>query len=630
MIALAVTVIFINSEKLGVTKIVDEDAEGYEAESGFTANDMDGDWDTSSATVITLEGDGASISGKGAYEYAGSVYITGAGYYVVSGELTDGSIYVDAYDSSKVWIMLSGADIYCSDSAAIYVKKADKVFLTLADGTVNNIETGETYSEEALSDKAGGAIYTHDDLTINGDGELNITAAYKHGIDANDALVITGGTITITAPQDGLHVNDEFNIREAVLNIYADDDGMHSDTSILIVSGTILIDGCYEGIEAITIDIQGGDITIYPTDDGLNANGGSSGFGGGMPGGGFGGGHSMSDDSRDASVDTETAAYDTVKAAETDDTDSETWIHISGGNIYIYNESGNDADGLDSNGDLIITGGTIRVSLVGTGSNSAIDYGSENGGVCEISGGNIIACGGYGMAEAFDSTSEQCAILYIYSDGAEAGSELNLINEDGDVLLSWEVPYSYTAVNISCPELELGGSYTIVIGDKEETIDITETSASYGDAVSGGFGGNHNMGGGMMDRGGFGGGRGGHRGMQSRDGDTVDMPDMTGMPQMSDGDRPELPEGLEITPGAMPEEMPDMSGADMESGMMQGGDMRGGPDGMNADNAEASADTEISSAKNISEYDDNTIGMLAASVVVLLAGLGFAILFRRS
>ena len=189
----------------------------------------------------------------------------------------------------------------------------------------------------------------------------------------------------------------------------------------------------YEGIEALIIDVSGGDITIYPEDDGFNANGGSSdmfGFGGGP---GQGGMHTQTSDTDPAegqASETDTAegqasVTDTAErqASETDtaegqasvtdtaerqasETDTaegqasvtdtaseETYIAISGGTITIINDSGRDADGLDSNEDIRISGGTISISLLGTGSNCAVDYGSESGGVAEITGGTIIACG---------------------------------------------------------------------------------------------------------------------------------------------------------------------------------------------------------------------------------------------
>ncbi|MBO6214350.1 MAG: carbohydrate-binding domain-containing protein, partial [Lachnospiraceae bacterium] len=185
-----ITILFMNGEKLGITAIIDEDAESYEGNAYFTSNDQDGDWESATSVYITLEGDTAKISGNGAYVSDGNVYISGGGYYILSGTLDDGSIIVDAYSSSKIWIMLNGVDITCSDSAAIIVNQADKVFLTLAEGTQNTLTDGAEYSDEAIEEGINAAVFTHDDLTINGSGSLVINGNYKHGIRAKDSLVI--------------------------------------------------------------------------------------------------------------------------------------------------------------------------------------------------------------------------------------------------------------------------------------------------------------------------------------------------------------------------------------------------------------------------------------------------------
>ncbi len=615
--SLVLTGLFMNGESLGITKVVDEDAEQNSDSAYFTTNDQYGNWDTSGATQITLTGDGATISGNGAYTVDGNVVITNAGYYVVTGTLTDGYISVDAYDSSKVFIMLDGVEISCSDDACIRVDQADKVFLTLAEGSQNSLTSASSYCTEALNDGTDGAIFAHDDLTINGTGSLTVDAQYRHGIAANDDLVITGGTITVTAEADAIHANDSLRIKEASvtvdagddglvtsneeengyfyiesgmlditaaddaihttgditiaggsITIDAGDDGIHSDSNVFISNGSILIEDCYEGIEALNIDVSGGDITIYPHDDGFNANGGSgdmfggggmgghgggqggrpdgdwsgnsesgsemAGGHGGRPGGGHGGwsgGDQSSDgempirpdmgstdgemptppemESTDGEMPTPpdmgsteggqmpsdlNSGQDNAQTAEKA-ADSESCIKISGGTITIINETGNDADGLDSNGDILISGGTIYISLVGTGSNSAVDYASESGGVAEISGGTIIACGASSMAESFDTSSMQASILYNTGTTAEAGTTLAIKDSDGNVLLSWEVPCSFSSALISCPEMQVGGTYTVVVGESSEEISLDEVSASYGDGQSGMHGGDMNQGG---------------------------------------------------------------------------------------------------------------------------------------
>ena len=589
VLTLLITVLFMNGEAYGIQVIVDEDAEAYGHAVLFTENDKNGAWDTARATRITLDGDEVSVFGGGAYAFDGSVMITGKGKYVISGTLTDGSVIVDTDSSAKIWIMLDGADITCSTGACFDVEQADKVFLTLAEGSDNRLTTAG-FSEENRTAGMDGAVFSRDDLTINGSGSLTVTAAEESGIVCNDELVLTGGTITVDAAADALHVNDNLRIMETQLKLKAGDDGIsltgleselywesgtltvtatgdginaennirilngaltleagddgisaggvtgmleitggtvqitatdkgiaaentvtlaggnveidaeddgistaglfwmedgklaittrddgiHSDTAVEIRGGTVQIPSCYEGIEAVTIDVSGGEITIYPEDDGLNANGGTDSFGGagfggrggfiGGPGGMFGGPGSgmpgqtgeeedggfeppmmpdenrnerpeppmMPDENGDVGAEapvmgsgeephepgTDAAAgerpamtmQDAASSEMTENT--ETWIHVSGGSLTVINSVARDADGLDSNGDIIISGGVIRVSLTNSGSNSALDYGSESGGVMEISGGEVIACGSYAMAEGFDDSSSQCSILY--------------------------------------------------------------------------------------------------------------------------------------------------------------------------------------------------------------------------
>ena len=706
--SLVLTTLFINGESFGITKIVDEDAEQNSDSAYFTTKDQDGDWDTSSATVITLTGDGADISGNGAYTNDGNVVITNAGYYVVTGSLTDGYISVDAYDSSKVFIQLAGVEINCSDDACIRVDQADKVFLTLAQGSQNILTSGSTYTDEALEDGTDGAIFAHDDLTINGSGSLTVTAEYRHGIAANDDLVITGGNITVTAPADGVRGNDSLRIKDASITvdagddglvtsneeengylyiesgtlnitaaddaihttgeitmaggdvtITAGDDGIHSDTAFYISDGTLLINDCYEGVEALIIEVSGGDITIYPEDDGFNANGNSSGQMGGMGGGQMQGppdmgsanggmpagpGMGATDGEMPASPDmgatdgempaspdmgatdgempaapdmgsTDGAAApdmnsadgSTQSASETT-TEEETYLSISGGTITIINENGNDADGLDSNGDIRISGGTIYVSLKGDGSNSAVDYGSESGGVAEITGGTIIACGASSMAEAFDSTSTQASILYNTSTTAEAGTTLAIEDADGNVLLSWDVPCSFSSALISCPEMEVGGTYTVVIGDNVEEITLEEVSASYGDAQSSMFGGNMNWGG-MESR-----GQGGPGGGQT-------PPDMSGSGNtgMAAGQTPPDMAQSGDTGMAAGETPADMGQEGMNGPMMQEEEQS------QEEEDEAAQDT----ATSAEPVDAKTWGILGGCAALLAAAIGIGKFYKR-
>ena len=495
LLSLFLTGLFMNGEALGLTPVADGDA----GNGQFTENDRNADWDRSSATRITLTGDGGSVKGSGAYVNDGDVHILYAGTYILSGELTNGSIIVEAGNSDKIWILLDGVSLHCDDSAAFLVEQAGKVFLTLADGTENSISSGAEYGQESVSAGIDGAIYSRDDLTINGSGSLCVTAAYKHGIVCNDDLVIVGGTLEVTAPQDGIHANDSARLANAELTINAGDDGItvSNDTEtgyVYVESGSISIPSCYEGIEAVDITIAGGTLDIRPIDDGINANGRGS-----------------------SSV-----------------------IHISGGDITIINETGRDADGLDSNGSIDISGGNVFISVNGSGTNAAIDYGSENGGVCTISGGTVIAAGSSTMAEGFDSSSEQCFIMYTTSN-ASAGTTVTLKNEGGSVLLSETIPCSFSSIVISTPKLQMGETCTISVGSTEDEI-VVDNSSSGGFAMAGMFGGG-------MQHGGMFGGRGGGKGDRN-------------FSNHSDAENTDT----ENTPPEMPDK-------DAQRGEMQGGQM---------------------------------------------------------
>lgn len=493
LFALLLTGLFMNGEALGITPIDDGDA----GDGQFTTNDLNADWDSTNATRITLTGDSGSVEGNGAYVYDGDVHILNAGEYILSGELIGGSVIIHADGNDKIWILLDGVSLHCDDNAAILIEQAEKVFLTLANGTENSISSGAECTAEAVSSGIDGAIYSRDDLTINGSGALSVTAEYKHAIVCNDNLVITGGDMEITAAQDGIHANDSARFADVNITINAGDDGItvsNDDESgyVYIESGNISIPACYEGIEAINITIAGGVIDITPTDDGINAKGRGS----------------------------------------------NSVIRITDGDITIINETGRDADGLDSNGDIYISGGNLFISVIGNGGNCAIDYGSENGGTCKISGGTVIAAGGGAMAEGFDPSSEQCFIMYNTSN-VSAGTTVSLKNSAGTVLMSEMIPCSFSSVVISTPELQMGETCTISIGDTEEEITVDNSSNSSG------FGMRDMLDGGMQQGDFPGGMRGGRGGRMERfgGGNRPDADDMNRdeswseeMPEMPDGD----------------------------------------------------------------------------------------------
>lgn len=500
---LALTVLFMNGRALGLRTVSEAEAEENADSLWLTANDRDGNWRSEGATRILLNGSGAVVRGGGAFAYGKTVFITNAGRYVVSGTLDNGSLVVDANSEAKVWIRLSGADIRCGDDACIRVEQAEKVFLTLAEGTVNRLET-TGFADEVLAAGVDGTLFSRDDLALNGTGSLEVLAPQENGIVSNDDLLIAGGSITVTAAGDALHANDTLRIADAALTLSAGDDGIaltggesglilvsgsitvesedkglaagdsvlmlggtvslntgadgigaagtvriedgtltirsgddgiHADTAVEIAGGTVNIPDCWEGIEARTIDLSGGETFISSRDDGLNANG-NAGFGSGT------------------------------------ETQEDTWIAVRGGSVTVVNGTGRDADGFDSNGDIRITGGRVRVSMLNSGSTKALDYGSENGGVLNISGGEVIACGSDSLDEDFGEGSEQGLIQYLSRRGVPGGTVLRLEDGEGTVLMEYEVPFSFSSAVLSCPELQKGETYRVVLGSQSEEFKV--------------------------------------------------------------------------------------------------------------------------------------------------------------
>ena len=494
--ALLLTILFMNGKAFGITVMASEE----NSDDMFTSNDLDAEWDAETATYITLSDEKSTVSGNGAYVENGDVYIVYAGKYVLSGALSDGSVIIEADADDKIWLLFSSVSIHCEDSAALRVEQAGKVFLTLQDGAENTLSSGASYSEEAVSAGVDGTVWSKDDLTVNGAGSLRVTAEYRHGIVCNDDFVLTGGTVDVTAAQDAIHANDSVRIRDAVLTLSAGDDGItvsnDEETSFLYVeSGEIRIPSCYEGLEAVQITVAGGTLDIQSEDDGLNAGGDS--------------GNSV--------------------------------INITGGEITVTVENGRDADGLDSNKDIYISGGKLLVSVSDSGGSCAIDCGSENGGVCVISGGTVLACGSSGMAEGFDASSPQGFLMQ--SVAGEAGTTVAVRDSGGKELLSETVPCSFSSVLASTPDMEIGDVCTLVVGDDETEVTIDNSA-------SGGFGGGNGFGGGQMPgHGGFGGGEDFADGQMPGQGDFSDGEDFAGGQMPGPGD---FGDGEDFAGGRMP------------------------------------------------------------------------------
>ncbi len=290
----------------------------------FTDRDSDPSYDEEAATTITFSESGTSSSSDSvtisdtstaSNDAADSdtndttdsscttVTISEAGTYILTGSASNAQVIIDADTETKIQLVLDDLTLSCKSSAPIYVRKADKVFITLADGSSNTLAT--TGEFVAIDDNnIDAVIFSKDDLTLNGSGSLTINSPYGHGIVSKDDLVVTGGTYTMTCAKHGLSGKDSVRILDGTFDltvtkdgihasndddenlgyiyiaggtftINSDDDGMHADSTLYIEDGTIDIQKSYEGLEGQTITILDGDIDIVSSDDGINAANGS-------------------------------------------------------------------------------------------------------------------------------------------------------------------------------------------------------------------------------------------------------------------------------------------------------------------------------------------------------------------
>ncbi|MCR4709532.1 MAG: carbohydrate-binding domain-containing protein [Clostridiales bacterium] len=442
----------------------EETTETTAADDMFTERDLAGTYDEAEAKNITLADGNSSTDASGVTISGDTVTITEDGVYVLSGTLTDGQIQVEADDSAKVQLVLKSVSITNDSSAAIYVKSADKVFITLAEGSENTLAvTGDYVQTDDNSVDA--AIFSKDDLTINGSGALTVKAAYGHGVVSKDDLKITGGNITVEAAKKALSGNDSVRIADGDIklisgtdSIHAEDsdkdiglvyisggnieiesgdDGIHAHKDLIIDGGTITIKKSVEGLEGNTVTINDGTIDVTSSDDGINAAG-----------------DSISGNKNDMMA-----------------TDDSCVITINGGYVHVDAEG----DGIDSNGNIEINGGETYVEGPTNSGNGSIDTGGS--GQAVINGGYFIATGSSGMAVNFSSESKQCAIMVNVN---QTTGTAELKDSEGNVLISSDTKKQYSNVLVSTPEIKNGETYVISAGGNEQS--VTMNGTIYGEA----------------------------------------------------------------------------------------------------------------------------------------------------
>lgn len=382
----------------------------------YDSDDLDLGTSDSAVSTIRLEGDAILFDGSGATVDGGRITITSAGTYIISGTLDDGQIVVDTHDEETVVLILNGVDITCSTSAPIYVANADKTVIALADGTENQV-TGEATILDAESDEPDAAIFSHDDLTINGNGSLTVYGNYRNGIVSQDDLKITGGSMAVTAVNDGIKGRDSIAVKDGIITVNAGGDGMQSSNAedaekgyITIEGGALNIVAGMDGIQAQTrLAVSGGDVTI--------SSGGGSVNGSNRAGWGNWGMGSALDDPGDSAKG--------LKAGVD--------VTISGGIIHI--DSSDDA--IHSNDSLTISGGEL---LLASG-----DDGVHSDSTLEINGGSITITKSYeGIESAVITINDGTIHLVASDDGINAAGGVDgsaLGGRPGQNAFTWSSHY---------------------------------------------------------------------------------------------------------------------------------------------------------------------------------------------
>ncbi|WP_419504422.1 carbohydrate-binding domain-containing protein [Enterocloster sp.] len=498
----------------------------------FSDSDRNVEYNEAESTIIQLSDEGSFCDTDTVVIDQNTVTITDEGTYLLSGSLSDGMLIVNAETTDEVHLVFNQAAISNQDSAAVYIASADKVFLTLADGTENAVSNGGVYAD-IDEDTIDGAIFSKADLSFNGTGKLIVTAAAGHGIVSKADLIFADGSYEISAAEHGIEGKDSVRIAEGTYEILSGKDGIHSENDedetlgfIYLKDGIFKIQSQGDGISAgnwllaengtyeITTGQGGvsaeeknsleqhkqeeqeksakgikagaqmllkeGTYCLDTEDDLIHSNGDV-----------FitGGDYTLS--SRDDGIHADDGAAisgGSIKISESYEGIEGLTIDITGGQIDITASDdgvnaagGRDGSSMEKGQDpfvsmegayISISGGSLRINASGDGI-SSLDY----NGKAVVTGGIFASSGASGMAQNFDPSSTQ-GIIMVTLNPQEAGTQIALKNSDGTELLSWKAEKEYSSVLISSPDIRQGESYSLTAGTEEKT--ITMDSLVYG------------------------------------------------------------------------------------------------------------------------------------------------------
>ncbi len=392
---------------------------------------------------LRITGGSVVISSSGVGIRANDSFELSAGHVTITSG-SDGIKTANIETEGKGHMTISGGEVYITAKGDGLSAATD---LTISGGTLvlTTTDTDGVVLPEASGNPTSGNTGGMGGFGGWGGGRPGESSSDKasisaKGLKAEGNISALGGRITIVSQDDGIHAGGDITVSDGSLHIRAADDGIHADKDLTIAGGVTEIAQSYEGLEALHITIRGGTNRITASDDGANAADGSSsgmggGFGGGRPGmwGGSSGSVEFSED--------------------------QPCLTFAGG-YTIFNAAG---DGIDSNGWIKMTGGTVIVYGPTDNGNGPIDHG-DGGYTMTISGGNMLAVGSSGMAESPENDGQAVVSAYWNRTGLSAGDTVGIVDKDGKILAAFELPKAIASIVFSSPDIVTGQTYSIVSG----------------------------------------------------------------------------------------------------------------------------------------------------------------------
>ena len=476
-------------------------------EDASSSADDAGTPDTSSATTITLSGSSASASGSASSNVkvdGGTVTISGGGTYVLSGELSNGRIVVNA-PKADVRLVLKGASITSSDGPAIDIQDAGNAIVVLAKDSKNTLTDGQNY---ASGQEATAALFSSDTLTVTGTGQLDVTGSYKDGISSKNGLIITGNaTIKVKAADDGLRGKDYLVVESGTLTVEAGGDALKSSEGddetkgfISLGKASVTLTSTDDAISATT-DVTVKDTTLTITAGGGQANatveeqappGQESTADSSTPSPkGINAGVSYTQDSGKVTVNAADeglqAAFINVAGGELSIAAGDDGINASNGDHVIEGHENADSES-DDGSVLTISGGEVEVSY-------ASSDGIDSNGSAYVKGGIVVVSGQAGaMDGSVDANGESQLVGVTGSPSVSAGDTLNVTDASGSKVASLKV--DFTAEAITVLGLTEGQQYTVATSSGgSATGTASALSAGMGGPMGGGAGGQGGQGG---------------------------------------------------------------------------------------------------------------------------------------